>query len=1131
MYKKFFYLSCFVLVLGLALINEAKAQDPNLVGWWKLDETSGFIAADSSGMGNNGVVYGGADWVPGKVDGALDFDGEDDYVDLPIGSIISSLTDSTFAIWANFADPAGDWQRIFDFGTGTTNYMFLSPCASPTSTGPLRFAILGEGDTGESLIDAPSTLPSGWHHVAVVIDGISRNMQLYLDGEVVSSGPTQRLPADLGETTQNWLGRSEFAADAYYFGSLDDFQIYNRVLTAEEIDIMVPRFNADRSQPADEGIITTTTFTLNWRPGQTADTHHVYFGENPEDVQNGTADTDKGLTELNTYLLENLEAGKTYYWRVDEVEADGVTVHAGAVWSFTVSGKIASRPVPASGTRLVDPNVSLIWTEGAGSIEHHVYLGDNSQDVQAGTGDTDKGTVETAVFVLDLLEHGKTYYWRVDEFDGQDTYTGEVWSFRTLPDIQITDPNLVGWWKFDEDEGTVALDWSGNGNHGTLFGGAERIEGYDGGALNFDGVDDYVDLPIGSLIASLTDSTIDLWTNFSNTGGSWQRIWDFGSGEQINMFLTPRIGTAGEMRFAITITSWADEDQTTAQATLPSGWHHVALTIDPGNTKHTLYLDGQVAAENTAARYTPSSLGVTTQNWLGRSNYAADAYYSGSLDDFRIYNYVQTQAEIVETMKGDPLPARNPKPANRVVTDVEKALPLSWTPGEMAAQHDVYLGTNALAVEGADTSDTTGIYRGRQDPNTYTPPEALIPGQTYFWRIDEVNNDATISVGRLWSFTVAGYLIVDDFEDYDDVDNRIYDTWGDYFVNNTGMTVGYFDPPYTEQDIVHGGSQAMYMRYDNDGTVNEGTNYEQGGTQFYSEAESEWANPQDWTRKGVNSLTLWFRGLPGSLGSFTDGSPIIMTGVGTDIAGTADQFHFAYKQLSGAGSITAKVLSVSNTNTLAKAGVMIRQSLTPGSPHAMVIFSPGGRVTFQRRATADGASLSSSRAGISAPEWVKLTRSGNNFSAQYSTNGTSWTTVGSSVTVTMLSDVYVGLCLTSRNADAVCTAEFSDVDIGGTVAGDWKSQDIGIENNAPEQLYVALQDSSNNSAVVKHTNPAATTIDTWTQWNIPLTSFTGVNLQAIKKMSIGAGDRANTMPGGAGDLYIDDIGLRLPAPN
>ncbi len=322
----------------------------------------------------------------------------------------------------------------------------------------------------------------------------------------------------------------------------------------------------------------------------------------------------------------------------------------------------------------------------------------------------------------------------------------------------------------------------------------------------------------------------------------------------------------------------------------------------------------------------------------------------------------------------------------------------------------------------------------------------------------------------------------------------------------------------------------MYIRYDNDGTVNEGTNYEQSGTLLYSEAERTWSQPQDWTRRSANALTLWFKGLPGSLGSFTLGSPITMTAVGTDIGGTADQLHFAYKRLSGNGSVTVKVLSVSNTDSQAKAGVMIRQTLDAGAVHAAVIMSPGNRATFLRRTTDNGTTLSASRV-VNLPQWVRITRSGNSFTAQYSTNGTSWTAIGTPMTITMLADVYVGLCLTSRNANAICTAEFSNVDISpaGSVTGDWKSQDIGLEINSPEQLYVALQDSASNSAVVKYSDPAATTITAWTQWDIPLSAFTGVNLQSITKLSIAVGDRAATQPGGAGDLYIDDIGLLFAA--
>jgi regulation of enolase protein 1 (concanavalin A-like superfamily) len=320
----------------------------------------------------------------------------------------------------------------------------------------------------------------------------------------------------------------------------------------------------------------------------------------------------------------------------------------------------------------------------------------------------------------------------------------------------------------------------------------------------------------------------------------------------------------------------------------------------------------------------------------------------------------------------------------------------------------------------------------------------------------------------------------------------------------------------------------MYMRYDNDGTVNEGTSLEKTGTKFYSEAERQWADAQDWNRYGVNSLTLWFRGIPASVGSFRAAGPIyMMSAGGADIWGTADQFHFAYKQLSSVESITAKVVSVSNTDAWAKAGVMIRETLDAGSKHAMVVVTPSSGVSFQVRSTIGTGSEQVAVAGVKAPQWVRLTRSGNTFTGEYSANGTSWQTV-SSVTMPMLTDVYVGLCLTSHNASATCTSNFSNVTIKGTVTNDWKSQDIGIESNIAEPIYLVLQDSTGNSAVVRHTNVAASVIGSWTEWNIPLTSFTGLNLQSVKMLSIGAGDRASTQSGGSGTLYIDDIRLYRP---
>jgi hypothetical protein len=477
--------------------------------------------------------------------------------------------------------------------------------------------------------------------------------------------------------------------------------------------------------------------------------------------------------------------------------------------------------------------------------------------------------------------------------------------------------------------------------------------------------------------------------------------------------------------------------------------------------------------------------------------------------------------------------ASNPMPTDNA-TDVQSQPKLMWTPGEGAKTHDVYFSTDFNNVNDASRANHTGLLfydedRAYDANNIDIADELRYPlsfGTTYYWRIDEVND--TVWKGAVWSFTVGRFFVVDDFESYNDSNNLIYDVWNDYAVNNTGMTVGHLEEPYAERQIVHNDYQSMYMRYDNDGTVNEGTQLEKTGTLFYSEAERQWDAPQDWTIESAKSLTLWFRGLPASVGSFTQqGSVYNITANGADIYGSSDQFHFAYKQLSGNGSITAKVVSISNTNAWAKAGVMIRETLAADSKNVAIVVTPGNGVSFQRRISDNVSSEQNNQTEIVAPQWVRLTRNGNTFTGEYSANGNPpWTTLGS-VEMPMLAEVYVGLCLTSHNVDATCTAEFSNVATSGT--GDWKSQDIGIESNIPEGLYVILQDSADvSSPAVKYPDPAATTIGTWTRWDIPLTEFTGVNLQAVKKLSIGVGDRANTQPSSAGTLYIDDIRLYFP---
>jgi hypothetical protein len=250
--------------------------------------------------------------------------------------------------------------------------------------------------------------------------------------------------------------------------------------------------------------------------------------------------------------------------------------------------------------------------------------------------------------------------------------------------------------------------------------------------------------------------------------------------------------------------------------------------------------------------------------------------------------------------------------------------------------------------------------------------------------------------------------------------------------------------------------------------------------------------------------------------------------------------------LSGVGSIVARVESVEQTDVWAKAGVMIRETLDAGSKFAAVYITPtnpDGTATngcrFQARtdtdiaATSDTSVATAEQTAIVALYWVKLERDiTGNFRAYYSSNGTNWTSMSwNPQFITMSSNVYIGLALTSHNANATCQAVFSNVTTTGNVSGQWTNQDIGIASNANEPLYVAVSNRTGTPAVVVHEDANAATIDTWTEWVIPLSIFAdqGIVLTDVDKIAIGLGTKGNmTIPGGSGKMYIDDIRLYQP---
>ena len=244
-----------------------------------------------------------------------------------------------------------------------------------------------------------------------------------------------------------------------------------------------------------------------------------------------------------------------------------------------------------------------------------------------------------------------------------------------------------------------------------------------------------------------------------------------------------------------------------------------------------------------------------------------------------------------------PVFARDPSPATGA-TDVPIDTSLSWRAGCEADLHEVYLGTDPNALTPADTASTT----------SYTPADLLL-GTRYYWRVDEVNDAQTPAVwpGNVWTFTTADFLVVDDFESYNDEEGagtRIYETWIDGFTDNSsGSTVGHIDPPFAERTFVHGGRQSMPFAYDNTTTFS------------FSEAVRTFDTPQDWTRGGIRTLVLFFQGEPnnvsGALYLKINNTKVSYNGNASDLTSSEwKQWNVDLPAAAGLGAVKALTIGV-----------------------------------------------------------------------------------------------------------------------------------------------------------------------------------------------------------------------------
>jgi hypothetical protein len=484
-----------------------------------------------------------------------------------------------------------------------------------------------------------------------------------------------------------------------------------------------------------------------------------------------------------------IEPGTKYYWRVDGVEADG-NVITGDVWSFIALSMVAWGPGPANGAIDVMIDAQLSWGEGDSVLPLKHHVF--------------FGTDETAV----AEGIGDTDKGILEEA----TYDPGMLNAETTYYFRVNEVELLG----EEREGDV---WSFK----TVEPGPGKIirewwfDISGENVSNLTGNERYPSNPDSSEFVSYFQGP----QNWAEQYGSRLRGWLFAPETGDYTFLI-EVEDEGEIRLS------TDENPANA----------VMIASDPGEAESQpqaleagkrYYIEALMKEDTIVDRITVSWSGpgignmkVISADYIGATPYLTEKAYS-------------------------------PFPVNSA-SDVKQTMILGWSPGIYGASHQLYFGTDKDVVKNADTNSPE--YKGSRNLGSESyDPGKLEWNTAYYWRIDEVNDAEPNSpwTGNLWSFTTANFLVVDDFESYNDLDpddldsNRIFNAWVDGFDNPAnGSVVGYANVPFAEQTIVHGGFQSMPFAYDN--AVGK------------SEATLTLTYPRDWTENGVDTLTIWYIG-------------------------------------------------------------------------------------------------------------------------------------------------------------------------------------------------------------------------------------------------------------------------------
>ncbi len=714
--------------------------------------------------------------------------------------------------------------------------------------------------------------------------------------------------------------------------------------------------------------------------------------------------------------------------------------------------------------------------------------------------------------------------------------------------VSSASAELVAHWKFDEGSGDTAFDSSGNNYHATLVNNPEWVPGKIGSfALNLDAGGYGGIQGLFYQGSGFPEVSVCAWIRTSSASGQFIASFDRNEYWRLAIGSTNAAVSAGQVGWHVQ-TDAGMLDYGSVRRVDDGQWHHVCGVYDNGLA--TIYIDGEPEPSQTQGTtwgsgnlrygYIGKNSEATAENQAGPGGNPVD----GDLDDLRIYHSALSEAEILAVMadsEGYPY-ALGPEPADGALHE-DTWINLSWRPGDSAVSHDVYLGENFDNVnDGAE-----GTFQGNQAGTEFIVgfpgfpyPEGLVPGTTYYWRIDEVNEAEPNSPwkGKVWNFSIPPKTAYfpDPADGAESVDPNADLSWtpgfgavlhhsyfGDNFddVNNATGALPLGDATFDPGPMKL--AKTYYWRVDEFDAI---ATYKGEVWSFTTEgAVAALAPPNGAVDVKQTQILTWSP-------SVFAASHEVYFGSDKDAVKNADTGSPEYKGTRDLGSESYDP-GMLEWNSAYYWRIDEVNTANPDSPWTGPLWS----FTTANFLIVDD--FEDYDIGNNEIWWAWIDGLGY---ASHPTlpahpgNGTG-SMVGDETTGSYMEETIVhggnqSMPVFYDNSVLM----YSEVEKTLSYPRDWTENGVstltiwfrGDSDNAAETLYVAL----NGSAVVNHDNPGAAQITTWTQWNIDLQAFAdqGVNLANVNTIALGLGNKNNPLAGGSGTMYFDDIRLYPPPP-